>query len=220
MLIYIRLDKMKTDKSVMPLDIELRFHPSEKYPMSDKNFNLIKDPPIYYSRDNIYNYFGKDYYSITYYIYYKENGAIGLGGIIPKNKDLGYHDKDIERLRILYDMKNKNPLFVFYSAHAQEGKWLKFNECETKNSNKTLVVYPSLSSHANRPKAGTYYRILGIANDYTSNKGKHVTPKLVNDDSMSYTIDNKEVLDTTWKALTMPFQNIKKLKEEQFKPEL
>lgn len=205
--------------SIVPHNVELRFHPNEKFPMSDKNFVLVNDPPIYYSRDNVYNYFGKDYYSITYYIYYKENGAIGLNGLLLKNEKLGYHDKDIERLRILYDMKTKNPMFVFFSAHAQEGKWLKFSDCETKDNTKTLIVYVSLSSHANRPKAGTYYRILGVANDYTSKKGKHVKPRLVNDNSMSYKIKNKEVLDTTWKALTMPFQNIKKLKEEQFKPE-
>jgi hypothetical protein len=165
--------------------LELRFHPNEKSILCNKNFNLIEYPLIYYKTDNsTYEYNKKKYYSITYYMFYKENYAIGLNGIFPRNKLLGYHNKDIEHVRILYNYYTLEPEYVFFSAHNQEGVWKKYKDCEFNNKN--LVVYIACNSHACKPHKGIYLRIFGLANDYCSNKGAYIIPKLINDNSLYY----------------------------------
>ena len=96
------------------MHLELRFHPDERSILCNKDFNSIEYPSIYYKNDSIpYNFNNKKYYSITYYMFYKENYAIGLNGIFSKNKFLGYHDKDIEHVRILYNNYTLEPEYVF-----------------------------------------------------------------------------------------------------------
>ncbi len=214
------MSSVRAPLNVIPSKLELRFHPDEDLSLRcDKHFIPTKDQLIYYSRDTNYAYNGKLYYSITYYVYYTKNLAIGLWDLNSTSTSLGYHDKDIERVRVLYSISNRpEPQFVFFSSHAQEGKWLHYNDVKKTNDGK-IVVYVCLNSHAHRHAAGTYMRILGFANDYASDMGKHITPRLVEDNTMSFDIANKEVLDTTWKALTMPFQNVTSLKSNQAKKE-
>lgn len=105
-----------------PLNLQLRLHPSEKFFPTDKQYKPIDVFPAYYKIDT-YAYKGKRYLRTTYEIYFAENGAIGLNGLDIYNTNLGYHPKDIERIIILCDLITLEILHVFFSAHAQEGKF-------------------------------------------------------------------------------------------------
>lgn len=206
-IIYFILIIMTSSQVNIPIyNLELRFHPDEKFFISDKNYNIIDEPVIYYNIDDIYSYKGDMYYTVTYYIYYKENGAIGLYGIFPYSENLGYHYKDIERIKILYSMSDFKPKKVFFSAHAWEGTYIEISECEFTYDN-SLVVYVAKSSHANHHKPGTYWRILGFANDHCSNDGKHIKPILIQDQTIKYKTLNKEIFSDTWRRFFMPYYN-------------
>lgn len=161
------------------INLELNFHPKEMYfPCTDK-FQLVnKDYKIYYST-GLYEYQNKTYNSISYFIYYLYNGAIGFGyNFFPNKPALGYHENDIERVKVLIDIETNLPKFVFFSAHRNEGKWVKWEDCK-KNKDENLKIYVARSSHANYPKAGTWCRIFFLANDNCSNAGKKIVPELV-----------------------------------------
>ena len=118
---------------VVPL--ELRFHPKEKSKLSKKDFSEPIVPIVYFRRDGYaYLYYGKKYVSLTYYMCYTENFAIGLNRVLPLNSSLGYHQQDVKIIRILFDYTTLIPEYVYFSAHAQEGVWVKFNDCEFNNS--------------------------------------------------------------------------------------
>lgn len=203
--------------STILTQLELRFHPDEISKLCQKDFSDSNQPIVYYRIDEqLYPYFGNLYNSITYYMYYKDNYAIGLNGLMPYNTRLGYHPIDIENLRILYNKTTKIPEFIFYSAHAQEGIWLPYNKC--KFNNDLLVVYISKYSHALRSAPGSFYRMFGFANDYTSDKGEHIIPLLIQDQTIPYlNIQNEEVFATKYNAFIMPLiiRNKEKLKNEQ-----
>lgn len=205
-------------------NIQLRFHPDESWFPCTKSFEDSNDFPIYWKNSNDYTFYGKKYKCVDYVIYYKENGAIGLFGISKYSEKLGYHKYDIERIRILHD--GVKPLYIYVSAHAQEGTWACVyadklpdgKNVRAKIDNNNIVVYVARWSHAMYLEAKTYKRILFVANDITSDKGKKIIPKLINDPT-AYGIDsdiqNREVIDTLWKKITLPFQNVKALKDQQ-----
>jgi hypothetical protein len=202
---------------ILPIYLHLRFHKDERSKLCTKDFETINYHQIYYKNDdNLYSYYGKKYHSITYYMFYKENYAIGLNGIFPNSKCLGYHEKDIEHVRILFDLETFDPVFVYFSSHAQEGVWKRYQDCEIYNDR--LVVYISKGSHACRPKGKTYYRIFGFANDYASGRGIHITPFLMNSQSLyDLNVANKEVFSDGIKPFILPLINYKveQLKEKQ-----
>ena len=199
--------------------LELRFHPKELSTLCLKDFSESVEPIVYYRIDDeIYPYFGNQYYSITYYLFYKDNFAIGLNGLFPNNINLGYHSQDIEHIRIIYNINTYNPEFVFFSAHAQEGIWIPYNQC--KFNHNFLVAYISKNSHALRPKNKSYIRLFGFANDYTSDNGNYIYPSLIKDQSLPYLrIQNEEVFATPFKSFIMPLliNNSEKLKTKQQK---
>lgn len=196
--------------SINVLNLELRFHPNEKDSLCKKDFTKSDIPIVYFKRDpNYYIYYGKKYLSITYYMYYIYNYAIGLNGLIPKSESLGYHPIDLELIRIIYNINTLQPEYVFFSAHSQEGIWVKYSDCEVNNN--TLIAYVALNSHALKPKDGIYFRIFGFANDYYSKKGKRIIPQLIEDNNLEYkTIQNEEVFTSFTKRIFMPFYEKKK----------
>lgn len=195
--------------------IELRFHPNEKSFPCNMDYTLSNETPIYYNYDEPYKYYGKKYYSVTYFLFYRENLAIGLNGIFPYNKSLGYHDKDREVIKILYDTCTLRPEYVFFSAHAQEGQFYKYSDCNF-TEDKSLIVYSSLNSHAFRRSPKIYWRVFGFANDICSNKGKWIRPTYI-ECNINYNAQNREVFDTPWISFFMPFyqSKIKVMKEKQ-----
>lgn len=204
------------------IQLELRFHPKEKGKLSKKDFSESSVPIVYYRYDEyIYLYYGQKYLSITYYMHYAENYAIGLNHMFPYNSSLGYHPIDIEILRILYDIETGIPQFVFFSAHAQEGIWVPFNKCEFINNK--LIVYVALGSHAIKPHDGISLRIFGFANDHYSKNGQHISPLLIEDSSIQYTqLRNDEVFTSFIRRFFMPIiiKNKDKYLEEQKNKEL
>jgi hypothetical protein len=200
---------------IIPLELELRFHPDEKFLPCDKNYNEDDSHPVYFNIDEPYMYYGKLYQSVTYFIYYQHNGAIGANSLFVYSKAFGYHKHDKECVKILYDNKSELPVYVFFSAHAQEGKYYHISECEFNNNR--LVVYPALNSHSNHPNATINWRIFGLANDYTSNNGLHMIPKLVLDTEVHYQTQNREVFDKPFMSFLLPFYqlDIKNLKQKQ-----
>lgn len=200
------------------LKLELRFHPNETSVLCKQDFTKSDQPIIYYKRDQYYYlYYGKKYFSITYHMYYAFNDAIGFNGLFPKIEAFGYHPIDLELIRIIYDIKTLQPEYVFFSAHSQEGIWVKYSDCEFNNNN--LVVYISLNSHALKPHDGIYFRIFGTSNDYYSKRGKHIIPELIEDNTLEYqTIQNREVFISFSKRFLLPFyeknkQEFKKLQK-------
>lgn len=180
--------------------LQLRFHHKEIYYPSDNKYQLTKNV-AYYNLEE-YTYKGEIYDSITYKIYYKANGAIGCCySLFPKSKALGYHDIDGERVKIL--LRDDKPVYVYFSAHSDEGKWYKWEECETFDD--VLVVYVARASHANYPKTGTWWRIFGLANDKCSDKGKTLIPELIFNQKLTYNPPNQEKCYTLRKRLLLPF---------------
>ncbi len=202
-------------------NLELRFHPDEsELPCSKEYKDIPNVYPVYYNIDDIYLYYGKKYYSVTYFIYYKINKSIGLNSWFPDNKNLGYHIKDLEAVKMLYDIDTLKPEYVFFSAHQQEGKYYPFDKCEFIDNH--LIVYPALHSHSNRPYPGIYWRILGFANDYCSSKGLRIRPTLIRSEDVKYKTQNKEVYDKTWYSFFLPIyiNRTEELKKKQKEEEI
>lgn len=189
-----------------PIDIQLRLHPKERFLPTDRNFQLSDTHPVYYKIGS-YAYNGRRYTSVIYEIYYAANGAIGLNSADIYNASLGYHTNDIERIIILHDPTTEEPIHVFFSAHAQEGLWYKYSDCEIADNK--LIVYASLNSHSTHPKPKTNIRVLGFANDYSSKGGKYLDLIATQDDSISYRAQNDEVINSWWKRLMLPFYQSK-----------
>lgn len=190
-----------------PIDIQLRLHPKERFLPTDRNFQLSDTYPVYYKIGS-YAYNGRKYTSVIYEIYYAANGAIGLNSADVYNASLGYHTNDIERIIILHDQTTADPMYVFFSAHAQEGLWYKYSDCKFTDNGR-LIVYASLNSHSNHPKPTTNIRVLGFANDYSSKGGKHLDLIANPDDSISYRAQNEEVINSGWKRFMLPFYQSK-----------
>ena len=181
------------------LKLQLRFHKKEIYFPSTPDFKLInelEDSIIYYNEED-YKYTNKTYKSISYFIKYIYNSAIGCGGCFcPQSEMLGFHNKDGEKVKVLFDKETNEPKFVYFSAHNIEGKWYSYEECE-KTENNELIIYVALGSHANYPKSGIWFRIFGLANDKCSSKGKRVVPKL--EKMETYHLNPKPTRKNTWR---------------------
>lgn len=170
--------------NIKPINLELNFHNHEtQFPTTDE-FKLIipkigEKYQIYYYISNIIYPNNIEYISITYRIYYSHNCSYGLfHGIFPRNAKLcGYHDIDLEHIRILLNKKTHKPEFVYFSAHDCESKWIPWNDC-LKNENDDLKVFVAYCSHANYPYPGTWCRVMFIGNDKTSNTGRKIIPEL------------------------------------------
>lgn len=154
----------------------LKYHPKEtSYPIS---IHTEKEEFVCYHTYGFLKVNHKPYYAVTYAIVYKDNPAIGLGHCFcPTSETLGYHHGDVERITLLYDMEpslRKEPLKVYFNAHSRgQGTLLDYNACE-KSPDGQLVVYIARGSHASYPKPGTYWRIMGVANDVCRNNGRSI----------------------------------------------
>lgn len=111
-------------------------------------------------------------------------------------------------------------MHVFFSSHAQEGRWYAASKCEYTLLNE-LIVYSALNSHSNHAHSGTTWRVFGFANDYTSKDGRHLTMTPIRDDTILYRPQNREVLDAPLKSFLLPLYQryLTKMKLEQAKKE-
>lgn len=144
--------------------IELRFHPGERTSLSLIEPTISVSPNAYITKKgNI----------CEVSLYYPHNTAIGCGWFLwPMAPCLGYHEHDIEFVRIYY--VREKPTSVFFSAHSpNQGSWIKWEDCE-HGEDGALVVYVSRNSHANYHCSGIHWRMFGFANDVCSEKGQHL----------------------------------------------
>ncbi len=185
------------------LDIQLRFHPDEKsFPCDKDKMEYDTFFPIYYNMRD-YAYKGKKYKGVFYRVLYRYNYAIGLYDINPTSTNLGYHEDDKEYIAVLYDYDNNSPQYVYMSGHAQEGRWVKANECSV-NEEGRLIIYAARYSHRHYHKPAILWRMFGFANDLTSDKGRHIDMYAIQDNSWRWNIQNKEVMDTTFRSFFLP----------------
>jgi len=108
----------------------------------------------------------EEYIDISYIFLYAYNSGYFLGPIYLG----GEHEADIEHLTVRV-VKTEDPdtsriLKIYYSAHGSpEGVWINASDIEMENGHP--VGYIAKGSHAMYPKQGTWYRIMGFANDKT-----------------------------------------------------
>lgn len=107
------------------------------------------------------------YVAETYQFVYEENLAIGLCGLFPRSKCLGYHYKDIERITYYYSPTTKKLVRVLISAHSNESHVLTIPE--DADPEEPIVVYVAKGSHAFYEDSGIQWRIMGLANDICGN---------------------------------------------------
>ncbi len=203
----------------MVIDIQLRFHPKEPaFPCARDGTLSDTVFPIYYRVIN-YAYEGKQYKGVVYEVNYQYNYAIGLNDFRPRSSVLGYHVGDVERIMVIHDIDSDNPVKVFMSAHSQEGRWFEYDECEKDGDR--LVVYVALNSHRHCNKAMINWRMLGFANDYTSNKGRHINMTAIEDQSIDTPIWNQEVMGNAFRSFFLPLYVavLPKLKKDELKRE-
>lgn len=141
--------------------------------------NDLNDVPIYVSVRET-----RSQIIIHYIFFYVYNGAFMVCGY-PN----GQHNADLENFAVYINKRSCELDKVFYSAHkSQDGVWLKNSFTGSSDNyvsnipmeNGHPVVYIANHSHACYPKAKTYWRIFGFANDHTSDMGFHWLPnKLV-----------------------------------------
>jgi hypothetical protein len=157
---------------------------------------------IFYNTQT-YKYQGILYSAIIYEVHYNDNLSIGVGGLFPRNKLLGYHEGDIERVIILTDA-DSIPHYVFLSAHAQEGRWYPYSAIEKQDN--IPIIYVAKGSHSMNNSNKSRVRLLGFANDVFSpkNKGKIIKITPTKDTNISYNIWENEVLSTPIRALLYP----------------
>jgi hypothetical protein len=135
--------------------------------------NNILNTPMYVSVAETINT-----YILKYIFLYAYNGSYKLGSF-----NIGGHDCDIEHITIHVSKNLHTITEIFYSAHGTaDGMWVSSANIEFTGSHPN--VYIARGSHATYPTAGIYYRIFGLANDFTRNDGfvlKPVNVVLIND---------------------------------------
>lgn len=122
--------------------------------------------PIYYIEKKV-SYKGILYSAMILSLFFENNPGYCWG-------TLGQHKGDIEHLVVLHnDYEAKH---VYFGAHGNaQGTWVPYDECE-KNAEDALVVYVSPTSHGFYPRANTYWRIGGFANDVCLGDGERWSP--------------------------------------------
>lgn len=144
--------------------IRVKFHPRERSFLTTASKRNVYCDPVYVHRTT-----DQGYNVTVYTFYYDENFAIGCGHtFFPRWKCLGYHPVDIEFVAVYEKPGDKR---VYFSAHSNEGRWYKWEDCEVIKG--VLSVYVALNSHACYPHPGTHIRVGCLANDVTSNTGYH-----------------------------------------------
>lgn len=122
----------------------------------------------------------KTHIYLQYIFLYGFNAPYPFGPFTGNFTDIqNAHEGDIEHINIEVDAITHVPSRIFYSAHADpEGFWIDANHPDMEYEEGHPVVFVAHGSHATYPKAGTYVRIYGVANDET-NKGLRWTPQII-----------------------------------------
>ena len=112
--------------------------------------------PIYY-----HTYECGDRTYVQYIFVYANNPGYRCCGL-----PLGRHKSDVEHVTLELQSADGRVLRVYFSAHGHtQGQWVPAGQCEWHTDGRRLRVYAARGSHACYPRAGTYVRALGVAND-------------------------------------------------------
>lgn len=122
---------------------------------------------------------------IMYLYFYGLNGPYDIGPFQGAVNDKvlqdvrNYHESDLEHISVELDKKTKNITRIYYGSHGKtEGFWIDAKSPDISWEGTHPVVYVAHYGHGLYPKAGTYVRIFGMANDVTT-KGQRWEPKLM-----------------------------------------
>jgi len=97
----------------------------------------------------------------------------------------GSHQSDFEFLIFELDKTTKAPLRVMFSSHGTaEGRWVPWADCQkttptVEDPVVRLKAYVSLLSHGNHylPGSRVVYRLFGVGNDNTDDRGRTLIPQ-------------------------------------------
>lgn len=127
-------------------------------------FSDLNQIPIYFHEKKIDNKI-----LVTLFLFYAFNGPYNILGI----QNAGEHWGDIER--IVFLIENNEITNVYFGSHGDtDGRWLKFRDLEKEDD--SIVIYIAKNGHGFYPKEGVFWRIYGLANDFTK-KGKSLIAK-------------------------------------------
>ncbi len=116
----------------------------------------INNAPVYYfTRES------DRFIDIIYLLIFAYNGPYNILG-----KNVGEHDSDIENVVIRIDKHTENMVSMYFSAHGDEGVWVK--KKDIKFIDNSPIVFVARDSHAMYHTEGRQYRMFGLANDITS----------------------------------------------------
>lgn len=134
----------------------------------------------------------------VYYCFFPHSGPIGIFNKGEHMYDmehvtLRFIDKTIDQLTVVNTIQEtSHPDFVLFSIHSKD-KWIPF--CGTEVVNNRINVYVAKGGHAMYPKAGTYWRYFGFANDVCDMGYTCHNPDILIYDSSSPIFKYKSVAD-------------------------
>jgi hypothetical protein len=158
-------------------------------PVLNKNRSGVLNTPVYVL---VFKQNNKLYVQYLFFYgfnapYNIEAGTIEKIEKLPGGKKAGYnlrewfnaHEADLEHITLEFQNLESAPLRIYFGSHGRtEGMWLDWNSSEFQKEGTRPVIFIAKGGHGTYPKAGTYVRIFGFANDETQ-KGIRWEPDLV-----------------------------------------
>jgi hypothetical protein len=171
---YQNKDKEKYEDIDLAFDVDdCVFFGSNPANFTDKDGNLTT--PIYFitfeQNNKIY---------IQYLFFFGLNGPYDIGPFKGNVLEIqNFHESDLEHITLELNKETKELERIYYSSHGRtEGFWLDAKHRDIQYEGTRPVVYVAHYGHGLYPKAGTYVRIFGMANDVTG-KGQKWKPQLI-----------------------------------------
>jgi len=114
---------------------------------------------------------------IQYLTFYGLNGPYDVGPFKGNILEVqNFHESDLEHVTLEFDKATKKLENIYFGSHGRrEGFWLAANDDDVEYEGGTHpVFYSAHYGHGLYPRAGTYVRIFGFANDVTGQGTKWV----------------------------------------------
>ena len=84
----------------------------------------------------------------------------------------GAHDGDWEHLTVRCDRETGDVMKVYYASHRYiDGEWVEGLKIPRNPDTNRIQVFVAHNGHGFYPRAGTQFRLFGLANDKTSKTG-------------------------------------------------
>jgi hypothetical protein len=134
----------------------------------------LSQVPIYYwirkdGNGNIY---------LTYMLFYPYNGSYNILFL----QEAGQHWADMEQMTFEFipnggqEAQNYKLNRIYYGSHGdKDGVWVDENKAEKEGS--SYVTYVAKNGHGFYPSSAVYFRLFGLANDFTLKNDKQMAVK-------------------------------------------